>query len=503
MDWSWGLLSEAEQIFLRQLSIFAGGWTLESAQAVCDGDILSLTGALVNKSLIVVNREEGQETRYHFHEIVRQYARDKLVESGGSDLVRDRHLAYFVKLSERAEPELYRADQVRWLNRLRDELDNLRLAMEWALATDSESGIRLLVSSRLFWDVLGDFRELENWLAQLLEQYHGVDALRARGLVIYSQLLRYREDFAKARVIAEQSLDLSRAISDQPAEAFSLWGLGILQDDSGQAKSLLEESLALYRSLGDKFGQAVVLNEIGSGLAQHNPFDNNLLLESLRLYREIGHLSAIAICLCDLAHSASRGGDFSSPVQWLEEARTLYRQLGYHLGEAYVSFVYGHLAYWQGDFNQACAYAQKTITLNENHGMFVWSSWAHTDLAYAVLRQGDILRAKKIFGFCIQQFQKANTMGGLTYAIEGLASLNVEQKQPERAARLFGWVDATREQINYPRPPVELASVERDLAMIHSQISDDAFEEAYESGKVMTLEEAVTFALSNTNGYSG
>ncbi len=503
MDWSWGLLSEAEQIFLRQLSIFAGGWTLESAQVVCDGDVLSLTSALVNKSLIAVNQAEGRETRYRFHEIVHQYAREKLVESGSSQLVRDRHLTYFVKLAERAEPELYRSDQVRWQNRLWDELDNLRLAMERALATDSEFGLRLIVSSQLFWDVHGNVRELEGWLVRLLEGYRGLDALRARALVIYSQMLFYRENFAKARVIAEESLELSRAISDRRAEAFSLWGLGILQDDLGQAKSLFEESLALYRSLGDKYWQAQLMREMGAGLAQHNSFDINLLLESLRLYREMGHLSAIAGCLCDLAHSVSRGGDFSSAAQWLEEARELYRQLGSEFGEAYVCFVYGHLAYWQGDFDQASAYAQRTITLCENRGVYLYSSWAHADLASAVLRQGDILRAKKIFGFCIQQFQKANSMGGLAFTIEGFASLNVQQKEPERAARLFGWVDATREKIDYPRPPVEQASVDRDLAMIHSQLSNDAFEEAYESGRVMTLDEAVTFALSDTNGYFG
>ena len=89
-------------------------------------------------------------------------------------------------------------------------------------------------------------------------------------------------------------------------------------------------------------------------------------------------------------------------------------------------------------------------------------------------------------------------MNGIAFAIEGLASLNANQEGPERAARLFAWVDAMRARINYPRPPVEQASVERDLAMIHSQISDTAFEKAYESGKAMTLEEAIAYALEKS-----
>src|SRR5687768_2535527 len=100
MDWSWGLLSDVEQIFLRQLSVFAGGWTLQSAQAVCDGDVLGLTSALVKKSLIVVDQESVRETRYRFHEIVREYAHEKFIKSGKEEKVRARHLKYFLGLSE-------------------------------------------------------------------------------------------------------------------------------------------------------------------------------------------------------------------------------------------------------------------------------------------------------------------------------------------------------------------------------------------------------------------
>jgi tetratricopeptide (TPR) repeat protein len=333
-----------------------------------------------------------------------------------------------------------------------------------------------------------------------LERYRGADALRARALVIYSLSLWYGEDFAKARVIAQRSLELSRAISDQAAEAFSLWGLGAVietQGDPGQAKPFLEQSFALYQSLGDKFGQAEVSRYIGVGLG-HNNFDNHLLLEGLRLYRELGHLSAIADSLCQLAHMAIRGGDFSSPAKWLAEAHTLNRQLGSQFGEAYVSFVYGLLAYWQGDLKRACAYAEQAITLYENCGRYSMSAWSHACMAYTILRQGDALRAKKIFGLCIQQFQKASNMQGLAFAIEGFASLNAIQEGPERAARLFAWVDATRAKFNYPRPPVEQAEVDRDLAMIHSQISDTALEEACESGKSMTTEQAIALALDES-----
>ena len=98
------MLTDAEQVFLRQLSVFAGGWTLEFAQSVCDGNALNLTNALVQKSLIIVEQELEHETRYYFHEMVRQYAHEKLVELGELETVRSRHLKYFLGLSEKVEP---------------------------------------------------------------------------------------------------------------------------------------------------------------------------------------------------------------------------------------------------------------------------------------------------------------------------------------------------------------------------------------------------------------
>jgi len=244
IDWSYDLLSEKERLLLRRLSVFARSWTLEAAEEVCAGDgidtydVLDLLTQLVNKSLVVViEQSQSGETRYRMLETVRQYAREKLLEAGESEIIRGRHLAYFVKLAKQAEPELFRSNQIFWLNKLADELDNLRRALDWALATDVESGLRLIVTSRLYWEARGDFRETESWLGQLLERYRKADSLRVHGLLMYGQEVALGGDFEEARKLAERSLELSRAISDKQAEAFSLWGLGVglaLQVDVGR-----------------------------------------------------------------------------------------------------------------------------------------------------------------------------------------------------------------------------------------------------------------------------
>src|SRR5688500_17629205 len=132
LDWSWGLLTENEQVFLRQLSVFAGGWTLKSAQAICDGDVLDLTSALARKSLIIVDQKTDSETRYRFHEIVRQYAHEKLVGSCEKANICTRHLNYFLQLSVQAEPALKGPIQMDWHILLGIERDNIRTALEWA-----------------------------------------------------------------------------------------------------------------------------------------------------------------------------------------------------------------------------------------------------------------------------------------------------------------------------------------------------------------------------------
>lgn len=504
IDWSYDILTENERLLLRRLSVFAGGWTLEAAEEVCVGDeiesyeILDLLTQLVNKSLVVViEHSQSGETRYRMLETIRQYAREKLLEVGESEILRDRHRTYFVKLAKQAEPELFRSNQIFWLNKLADELDNLRLALDWALTTDVESGLRLIVTSRLYWEARGDFRETESWLGQLLEHHSKADSLHVYGLLMYGQAVALGGDFEEARKIAEQSLKLSRAISDKQAEAFSLWGLGVclaLQGDIGRGIPIMEQSLALYQSLGDKLGQATVmawmcLNNDDLERSKAHIFD------SLQLFRELGHISGIAICLNELAHRTIWGGDFSSPLPWLEEAHQLYRQLGDTLREGDVLSYYGLLAYWQADFKQARAYYEESAKLYEKVGHVLNSSWSRVYIAYVVLRQGDYQQAKEMFGFCIQQFQKANNMIGLIYAIEGLASMSVNQGQAERAAQLFAWADATREKIGDHRPPVERNSIERDLGVIHSTMKDSDFARLSTEGQALTVEQAVVLAL--------
>ena len=176
LDWSHNLLSPAEQVLLRSVSVFSNGWTLEAAEAICArdgleaGEVFGLLEQLVNKSLVSTETRKA-EIRYGALETVRQYAGEKLTEAGESQLLRDRHLAYFLELAETAAPHLLRSEQIEWLERLEADHDNLRLALEWSLGRERpEAALRLCTALGVFWDMGNCWREGARWLKRALEK---------------------------------------------------------------------------------------------------------------------------------------------------------------------------------------------------------------------------------------------------------------------------------------------------------------------------------------------
>ena len=506
IDWSYDLLSENERLLLHRLSVFAGGWTLEAAEEVCAGegiesyDVLDLLTQLINKSLVdVLGKSSRAEPRYRMLETIRQYAREKLLDGPDSAVLRDRHLTYFVKLVEQAEPELYRSNQHSWLNRLQNEIDNLRTALEWSLATDVESGLQIASLPWRFWQGYGYLQELGTWLRQLLERHDTVNALHAHALAVYSFYIFRQGRLPEAIGLARQSLEMARALSDKHVEAFGQSLLGIFtvtQGNVGEGEPHLMQSLSLYRALGDKIGQADTTEwlSIQSGDSEHAIAFTK---ESLRLYRELGDLTGIASSLTSLARLTFWSGDVSSPVAWLEEACSIARQLGDESNEAYALTTYGCLVHWQGNYEQAITYFEDAIRLCEKSGDYYRNLWAHVFMAHTVLRQGNLQSARKLLNDSIRDTQEAGLMIALVFALEGVASLHVQLGEMEHATRLLAWTDAMREKMGDHRPPIEQGAVDRDLGVIHSKLNDGDFVRLSTEGRSMTLEEAVTLALEN------
>jgi tetratricopeptide (TPR) repeat protein len=365
------------------------------------------------------------------------------------------------------------------------------------LATNAEAGLRIASNPYRFWDARGYYPEMGGWLRQYLEQRNKMDGLRVQALLVFASSLFTQGIFPESIRIIEQALQITRTISNRRLEAYSLAWLGaaiILQGNLDEGIPLLEQSLAMFRDLGDRIGQADTIGWLSLNNAKLERAIS-YAGEGVELHRELGDLSGIAENLSTLSRLTIYRGDFFSPVKWLEEARLISRQLGSQSMEAYVDGIYGNLAYWQGNHQQSVAYYEQGILLYEKLGNQFQILWENVHMAYPVLRMGDIQKARHLFEKSIRDAQKADLTIALVFAVEGVASLFTNQNQPERAARLFAWADAMRNQLGDHRPPVEQNSVDKDLAVIHSKLDDAAFEQAYNTGHGMTTEQAIALAL--------
>jgi len=313
IDWSYDLLAPAEQTLLRRLSVFAGGWPLEAAEAVCAGgdvedwEVLDLLARLVAKSLVVAEPPEGGQVRYRLLENVRGYAHGRLAETGGEEALADRHAGWFLGRAEEAEPHLSGAAQAEWLGRLEQDRDNLRAALRRWQATDSARLLRLAGALSRFWYGRSYLSEGGGWLRAALDAA-GPDAdggARGKALNGAGMLAWACGELDQSAALHAQDLALRREAGDDRGVARALANLGILavdRKDMSGARVLFEESLGLYRALGNDDGVTVMLNNLG-GLASDagdHAESQRLLEEGLALFRQAGNAQGIAASLHNL-----------------------------------------------------------------------------------------------------------------------------------------------------------------------------------------------------------
>ncbi len=314
IDWSHDLLNPAEQQLFRRLAVFAGGWTLDAAEAVCAGpalgsgfdvdDVADLLANLVDKSLVALDAECG---RYRLLETVRLYALEKLLASGDSD-VRGLHLAFYLALAEAARPQLAGADQGEWLLRLDLERDNLMAAHLHGLRLEAggATGLRLSAALRPYWLRRGLLSQGLKMTVDALAHPNAPVAARGSGLFDAGQLCSFMGRHAQAQGYLEESLALMRAQGDEARVAAVLQPLGMAaigQGDTTRARDCFAEAVRLTRGLGDPRRLAAALNAMAQLLRMTGDLDaaEPLYAETLRLARALEHRESMAVSLLNLA----------------------------------------------------------------------------------------------------------------------------------------------------------------------------------------------------------
>ncbi len=378
VDWSYELLTEPERILFNRLCAFAGGWTLTGAEAVCSGgpvaagDIVHLLGRLVDRSLVVAEEQlsgEASEMRYQLLETLRQYAAERLEAAGEQIAVRDRQRAWCLDVAERGERDIWRADQVRCVERLAREHDNVRAALGWTLtrsADDPEIGLRIAAAMVRFWDVHGDLREGIRWLD---------DLLRLPGM-------------------RPGRLGWARALT---ARAY----LATLAGQRAQGLALLDQSLPFWRALGDPRGLAVALffrglSVIWTGTELH---DSVLAFEeSLSFARQRGPRWTVYFCLYCLGEVARIDGDLTRADALLSESLSLASTAQDRWGAFYAEFGLAFLALASGEPAIAEVHARRSLALSLELGDSRGSTYALEALGCIAADHADARRAARLFG---------------------------------------------------------------------------------------------------------
>jgi len=331
IDWSYDLLSDKERLLFRRLAVFTGGWTLEAMEGVCASDeiteaeVLDLLSDLVDKSLVMVVAVSG---RYSLLETVRQYANERLTQSGEGDFIRSRHAAFYLALVEKVAPELLGAAQASGLQRLDFERENILAAHACFLRTDSdtEQDYRLVHAVKHYWFTRGQLNLGHRVSVEAVTNPKGTTSTpsRMKALFVAGQICSFMGRYDEAQLYLRESLAIARAVSGKDFTVVVLNSLGMAalgQGDRASARLHCEEAVAIARESGNKPRIASASN----ALAQLHRLDGDLDSAG-RLYRqcealarELGNRDFIAVALLNLAMVGIAQGAPHPAAEWLLE----------------------------------------------------------------------------------------------------------------------------------------------------------------------------------------
>lgn len=465
IDWSYNLLSESERTLFRRLSVFVGGWTLEAAEAVCSdetvhsGDVLDLLTRLVDKSL-VVKSERGQQARYRRLETIRQYARQKLVDSGEADGIRRRQADWCVRLAEEAEPNLLGAGAASWLETIDIEIDNLRAGLEWLLEVDPAAALRLTGALGNYWQTRAQLGEGREALTRALAAAENAPpASRAKGLKWLGLLASRQADYAWAKGPLNEALAIAEAAEDRVEVAAVNNALGLLawsQGDYLVARRHLDRAASLRRDVGDKRGLAGVLT--------------------------------------NLANLSSAEGDLKTARRLHQESLGIFRQLHDVAGIATTSNNLGITLELEGRLEEAQQLFEDAVDASTEIGDQTTLAYSLSSLGHVLLAQGFLADAGQRQLESLLLFREQGERRGTAYVFEALAQVILAEGHPDRAARLLAAAQMLRTAIGAPLSEAERAEVDRTEQTARQGMGEGSFTEAWDEGKAMTLEQAMAYA---------
>lgn len=533
-DQTWSLLSPREQRIVRQLSICRGGFGRDAASEISGATLLDLA-TLTAKSLI-----NALDERYEMHELIRQYAAERLEEAGEVNGARDRHAAWYRDYAVLTEERLHGPEQVRWLQRLDPDIQNFESALRWstdpASAFPPGEGWRMISALWWFAFVRGYWNELYSWLLHFRELNPPVSLeVKAVALARTGNMAWLRGEGALAREFVDEALlvaeasdsDLARAmacyalgqvlthaspadsgaayekcrmlarkIGNKWGEARSLYRMGtaaFVADDLSTALERFEEALALFRSLGDVWGITSALSDIAGIQRRQGKFEEawRNTEESLPLCRALGFRQGIALELLNLGIMCWGAGEFAQAHSWLDDAERLFTDLDNKRGIADVIFHHGNTDLWAGNAALAIRHYEESLAMTRAMGFEPAIALALGGLTDALRTIGDLPRARAILVDALG-VEIANLSLRFIFAaqLESGAQLALAEGAWESAACLFGAATEARLRYVAALVPVERPQHDAALASIAERIGTERRDQLMAQGAALDSHQA-------------
>ena len=499
IDWSYNLLSNEERTLLRRLSVFVGGWTLEAAESVCDcPDALDLLTRLVDKSLIAIEREQGSEARYYLLETIRQYAREKLNDSGESELIRAHHLDYFLKLVQREEHKIYGMGQVEWIQQLEDEHENLNAALEWSLQGNVIAGQQMIASLWWAWHESARNRETLIWLRKMLAVTPEEDGLvRAELLSGLGWLTEKLEDREEAN---KKSAAMFRRLGNEAGAAFPLCSLGVnayWRLDYEQTKRSVGEGLELFAASGNQWGIRHAIGILGYTAEAQGDFTlaQQYYEKSLAISKEIDDQDGIGWTLYLMGIMAESQNDTSQAMKLFEEALEVERRAKFKPVTAWGLERMGVLLLQRGDYEQSRLMLEEALEINRRTGDRNGESYGLNRLGLWARFQGDFPKARSYYSSGLQLIKEFGEPDDIAYHMVTIGVLLGIQGFPDKFSCLFGFAGKLfSDPLKLFRSFLRI-EVEQYIETARVALGDEVYTAAYEAGKQMSFDEGVAFAL--------
>jgi predicted ATPase len=468
IDWSYSLLDENEKRLLQHLSVFRGGWTVEAAIAVCEAacqgeqKVMDSLEILVDNNLIRLPDETTNEPRLRMLESIREFAYQRLLDSGESEAIHQYHAEYYASMAQQAEKEKFGSkEQFNWRMRLETELDNMRTAMDWALARKLYTcELHIATGMWRFWWTHGYWREGIHWIELGLAGDGSVPGeVRAKALTRMGWMLNKVGYATRGIESLKEAVALWRELGDQAGLALALSNLGgvMVTYDSSQAITILEEALKIRKGLSKQPGVYATMMNLGIALVKEGQEERaiELFVESLVRAREVNDDYSKGVTLINLGDAYTNRGNYEGAEACFTEAEIIYENLGDRSGMADVLRGRGRIALLKGEPTQALGLLSKA---------------------------------------CSMAFEM-EIISQTLVIIEGIAFVDEKLNHPVKATKLLHACTAIRNQINLARIPTHEADCEACMNRLQGLLDETAFAYAKDEGIKMNLEQAVAYAL--------